>query len=136
MKRYFFTIEGRPKPKQSTRLSSRFGVKRFHSDKKVKSYESSAQMIIKTKFREAMIKEPVKLEVKAYFGIPKNTKKSEKISLINAPYPKKPDGDNLLKMICDILKGIVIEDDNLITSKSIDKLYGETSRTEIYLSRI
>ena len=129
-KSYSFTIEGRPKAKQSTRFTK---SGKCYTDYSVANYQSLGKWKIKEKFRDNIITKPAKLEVKAYFSIPKSTKKHLKQKLLNSPYPHKPDGDNLLKMVCDILKDITIKDDNLITSKSIDKLYGERARTEIYL---
>tara|TARA_Y100000310_G_scaffold75263_1_gene71539 strand:+ start:8107 stop:8499 length:393 start_codon:yes stop_codon:yes gene_type:complete len=126
---YHFTFYGRPKPKNNTRYTK--GA--VYTEPKVKKYQSEGRWIIRSHFRDEIINKPVSLIVKAFFPIPKSTPKYKVGELLNRPYPHKPDGDNLLKMICDILKGIVITDDCLITSKSIEKLYGDKARTEIYL---
>jgi Holliday junction resolvase RusA-like endonuclease len=69
---------------------------------------------------------PVVIEVQAFFKKPKLTKKQSALNLLRDKFPvKKPDGDNILKAICDSLTstGVVWTDDSYVVSMNIDKFY-------------
>ena len=46
---------------------------------------------------------------------------------------KKPDLDNLVKMVCDYLIQVAYEDDNLVAEISAKKIYDKNPRTEIFI---
>ena len=87
--------------------------------------------LIKLSFQQAEDKEtffdgePVAVHIKAYYKIPKSTPKKNielmKMGLI--PPTKKPDADNIAKVICDALNGVAWHDDSQVVSLSVDKLY-------------
>jgi Holliday junction resolvase RusA-like endonuclease len=68
--------------------------------------------------------------------IPKSSSKSSKESMASGliPHVKKPDVSNLIKFAEDILKEIVIIDDNIVTKIVASKLYSDDPRTEITVS--
>lgn len=45
-------------------------------------------------------------------------------SFTGKPYPKKPDADNILKLVCDGLNGIAYDDDRQIVEMHCTKQYG------------
>ena len=49
---------------------------------------------------------------------------------------KKPDGDNILKVVCDALNGLAYRDDIQLAEKHIYKEYAEKARLEIVLMKI
>ena len=65
----------------------------------------------------------IDLQIIAYFKLPASTKKSEYTQLLNTPCLKTPDADNILKQI-DALNGIAFEDDRLVYSANVTKLWG------------
>ena len=73
------------------------------------------------------------MKIIAYFGIPKNTRKKDKENMLNnAISPtKKPDIDNITKIILDALNAIAFKDDNQITKLEIEKQYSEEERVYI-----
>ena len=85
-----------------------------------------------------LITGPIKLEVIAYMPIPKSRSKKEKtlLKLETTPHTNKPDGDNILKAVCDGLNGIAYPDDKYLYSVSITKLYSESPRLEIRLLQV
>lgn len=69
--------------------------------------------------------EPLQMHIKAFFEIPKSTSKrnKEKMLLRQILPTKKPDADNIAKVICDALNGIAYRDDTQIVSLVVTKVY-------------
>lgn len=68
---------------------------------------------------------PLRVEITAFFSIPKSKSKREKEQMREGELLpiKKPDADNITKIICDALNGVAYADDKQITSLTIDKVY-------------
>lgn len=71
--------------------------------------------------------EPVSIFVEAHFVPPKSIKKArrEEMMLCRLPVTKKPDGDNILKLVCDAMNGITFTDDRLIWMGVVRKTYAD-----------
>lgn len=78
----------------------------------------------------------LKMEIDAYFEIPKSTSKKKKdLMLKNILRPtKKPDMDNIIKIIADALNKIAYYDDKQIIECSIRKYYSDKPRVKIDIS--
>ena len=81
---------------------------------------------------------PVFMEVYAYFPIPKSATKRERklIEEMDYLYPRKPDGDNVLKAVKDALNRVAYQDDAQVVYESIIRKYakpGEDARLEVVL---
>jgi Holliday junction resolvase RusA-like endonuclease len=83
-----------------------------------------------------LTEEPVSMEIKAYYQIPKSaTKKLKALMAENKLLPcKKPDIDNVIKIIADSLNGIAYKDDTQIVKLTAHKLYSDNPRVEIKLN--
>lgn len=68
---------------------------------------------------------PIELNIDFFFSIPKSYSKKKKEQLINGPHIIKPDCDNLAKLVCDALNGVLYQDDCLIYKLSSSKTYNE-----------
>lgn len=51
-------------------------------------------------------------------------------------HTKRPDLDNLIKLVCDALNGVAFVDDNEVSCIQAFKMYSAEPRTEIYLEYI
>ena len=71
----------------------------------------------------------------AYFSIPKTTKKSEIEQMLdNKISPtKKPDIDNIIKIILDAMNKFAFKDDIQITKLEIEKKYGLEEKMQIII---
>ena len=69
----------------------------------------------------------VSIQIFAYFSIPKSAKKT----LPGSPCCKKPDADNILKIICDALNGVAYHDDSQIVHAEVSKFWSDVSRVEV-----
>ena len=70
----------------------------------------------------------VSVEIVANFEVPKSTKKQDKILMLeNKINPiKKPDIDNIVKIILDAMNEIAFKDDTQFTKLNVEKKYSET----------
>lgn len=80
---------------------------------------------------------PLKISMSAVFEIPASTSKKAKEKMLTFQiYPtKKPDGDNLLKLL-DGLNGVAWHDDAQIVESTITKIYGPMPYTSITVEEI
>ncbi len=76
---------------------------------------------------------PVRVKITAYFGIPKSASKKRRAMMIAGDIAptKKPDFDNIQKIICDALNGVAYHDDSQIVKADIEKVYSTTPRVEV-----
>lgn len=75
-------------------------------------------------------KEPLYMEILAIFSIPKSTSKKRcKLMEAGEELPcKKPDADNIAKVICDALNKVAYGDDTQICKLNISKRYAYSDK--------
>ncbi len=73
--------------------------------------------------------EPVQVEMKAVFPIPKSWSEAKRMdAILGRIRPTcSPDIDNIFKSVADGLNGIAYRDDSLIVSVTASKVYGQSS---------
>jgi Holliday junction resolvase RusA-like endonuclease len=76
---------------------------------------------------------PVCVEIEFYIAIPmSDSKRVRERKLSGQELPaKKPDIDNLAKLVLDALNGVYWQDDNQIVQLSLSKQYSEEPRTVV-----
>lgn len=72
-------------------------------------------------------KEPLAMKIVALFEIPKSFTKKQRADIKNGLlFPtKKPDADNIAKVVCDALNGVAYTDDTQIIDLHILKFYAK-----------
>lgn len=137
-----FCVPGEPQGKarpKVTRLKN--GQSHTYTPQNTADYEQ----MVKKCYRESVGKfrfeagKPLWMRVVAIFGIPKSKpKKTKAAMLLNRIRPtKKPDFDNIFKIICDALNGIAYADDAQIVEATISKIFTDSApRIEVELSEI
>lgn len=80
----------------------------------------------------------IKLQIIAHFAVPKSAKKAEKIAMLNDEImpTKKPDADNILKIVADALNGVAYSDDKQIVEMRVEKRYDDRGHINIRLSDV
>lgn len=70
----------------------------------------------------------INVELVFTMPIPKTTSKKRKKEMIDntIKHTKRPDCDNLAKLVLDAMNGVVYTDDSLIVKLTVSKFYGET----------
>jgi Holliday junction resolvase RusA-like endonuclease len=78
----------------------------------------------------------IKAHIQAFFFIPKSTsnKKREKMLSGEIRPTKKPDTDNLAKIILDSLNKMAYDDDSQIVTLTVQKFYSDEPRVEVELA--
>lgn len=118
-------VVGRPRGKGRPRFSRMGGFVRTYTPKETEDYEKNIRKLYKAKYgNEVMFAEkPIKVKIDAYFKIPVNTSKKKTKELEGTPYDKKPDVDNIGKIVLDALNEVAFPDDNQVTTIEINKWY-------------
>ena len=93
-----------------------------------KSYEDCVRAAYLEKAKGVTFdKEPVAIEIRCYFIIPKSmTKLRRQMAIDKAVFPtKKPDLDNVMKIVCDALNKIAYYDDSQVVFSTVGKVYSD-----------
>lgn len=75
------------------------------------------------------------VDITAYYKIPKSASKKKSLDMVMGFLKplKKPDLDNIAKIICDSLNGIAYVDDSQVTKLIVRKLYDNSPRVEVQI---
>lgn len=123
---YEFSVPGKIIGKGRPRLNTYTGS--VYTPTRTKDYEELVQQYFLLKYpKYKPFEGRVKVQIGAYFGVPKTTKKTEKeLMLQNKINPtKKPDIDNIVKIVLDAMNGVAFKDDIQITKLDVEKVYSE-----------
>lgn len=134
-----FKVLGEPKGKQRPRLCKIRGRSIIYTPKQTKEYEQKIRASYKRLISEKFPKRtPLGIEITALFSIPKKFNKEQKQRAINCEiFPmKKPDSDNIIKIILDALNDTAYFDDYEICSINFVKKYGEIPQIIIEIKEL
>jgi Holliday junction resolvase RusA-like endonuclease len=128
-----FTIHGEATAKGRPKFSTRGGFARAYTPKKTQDAEYNFQAQAVQYKPSSPLTGPLVLTLKFYRakGIP-STKKGLESALRGDIRPiKKPDIDNLSKLVMDAMNGIFWKDDAQVVEKHSYKHYSENPRIEV-----
>lgn len=131
---YEFEVIGEIKGKARPRLNTYTG--NIYTDSNTKNYENLIKQYFKVKYpRYVPFENRVKVKIIIYLKIPQNTtKKNRKLIEEGLLSPtKKPDIDNVVKIVLDALNKMAFNDDNQITQLEVEKTYSEEEKLYIKL---
>lgn len=76
---------------------------------------------------------PLEVLIVAYNPVPKSATKSDRFQMLLGKIrpTKKPDWDNIGKIVCDALNGLAYKDDAQIVRGTVVKFYSEIPRVEV-----
>lgn len=133
-----FTIPGEPKGKQRPRVTMRGGYATTYTPKETVSYENFVKMCFIQQCGREMLEGAIEADITAYYSIPKSVSKTKHRQMCSGEIRnvKKPDCDNLAKIVLDSLNGIAYHDDSQICELSVSKLYGEEPGVVVFLQTI
>ena len=121
---YEFEVPGKIVGKGRPRLNTYTGI--VYTPTKTKDYETLVEQYFLLKYPKFKIIEGrLKVSIIAYFSIPKATKKSDINKMLdnNISPTKKPDIDNIVKVVLDSMNKFAFKDDNQITKLEVEKKY-------------
>ena len=121
-------IVGKARPRMNTRTG------KAYTPTNTKNYEYFLrQWFIREYPNFTTIETRVKVTIIAYFGIPKSTskrKEAEMLAGLISP-TKKPDADNIIKIVLDAMNKFAFKDDTQITKLEVEKIYGIEEKLQI-----
>lgn len=129
-----FTVPGAPKGKQRPRICRINGRNMAYTPRQTVEYEK----LIKARYNAVSDakfdkNEPLEINVIALFQIPKSASKKSKKMMINGQLlpAKKPDIDNIAKVVLEALNGICYHDDAQICQICCKKMYAENPEIQV-----
>lgn len=133
-----FTILGEPKGKGRPRFCRNTG--HAITPKDTVNYETLVRMEYGVAYSDFKFPDDAMLDmrIKAFYSIPKSASKKKRASMLaNEIRPtKKPDMDNVVKIIADSLNQVAYRDDTQIVDCQCRKFYSENPRVEVMIKEI
>lgn len=122
--------------KQRPRFNSK--TRSVHTPSKTVNYENWVKLCYKQQCKGEKLTGQIIANIMAYYPIPPSASKAKKDRMIsNLDRPtKKPDVDNIAKIILDSLNNIAYDDDKQVISCCISKWYSNVPRVEVELAGV
>lgn len=138
MNRRGFTVTGNPKGKDRPRFTTFRGIARTYSTKATTEYERDVKAAYLHSYsNKEMLQGAIQAEIDAFFIIPKSTPKKNIREMLLKGATKKPDCDNIAKIILDALNGIAYNDDKQVVSLIVRKHYTQfLPRVDVTLTEV
>lgn len=132
-----FEIEGRPQGKARPRVNT--FTKRAYTPQKTLDYEEQVKQAFIWRYGNIEPLEcPLQACIYAIFEVPKSYSKKKRAEILEKEfvYTKRPDGDNIAKIVLDSLNGLAFKDDAQVADLRVVKLYGEKPKVRVLLDVI
>ena len=140
MKQIKFTIPGPPKGKGRPRVVNRGGFSKAYTPKDTVAYENLVKMEYGYQVKGFRFPEDAQLDMRilAFYSIPKSVSKKKRGQMLTGMVrpTKKPDMDNVVKIIADSLNQIAYKDDTQIVDCQCRKFYSDDPRVEVRIIEI
>ena len=133
-----FVIEGKIKGKGRPRFAKFGGFVKAYTPEDTVSYENLIKLQFKVACGNWYSELPLRMNITAIHGVVKSvSKKSKALMLSGEIRPiKKPDTDNIVKVICDALNNIAYKDDTQIVELVVNKVYGEKEKVVVEIEEV
>lgn len=135
--KYQFEIKEKAIGKQRPRYSSK--THRMYTPTKTSTFEEKVRLAFKSKYnvKTELSTKPFKAKIIAVFEPSKSLSKKKKEELLyQVSYTKKPDVDNIAKIILDSLNGLAYKDDSQVSTLMVLKDYGTENKIIVELEEI
>ena len=126
-----FIVNGKPMGKQRPRFARTGKYVRTYTPSKTMTYENEVKLAYLSQVKDKDYKEylsNIKVSIWAFFRPPKSYSKKKFNELLETEYLKKPDADNIAKIVCDALNGTAWKDDSQIYNLEVHKYYDEEDK--------
>lgn len=125
-----FTVPGKPQGKARPRFT-RSG--HTYTPGSTAAYEERVKLAYK-QAGAGKLSGFVSADICAVFAVPKSYTKARRAAALNASFaPKKPDCDNIAKIILDALNGLAYDDDAQVVKLRVEKRYGIADHVTVTL---
>lgn len=130
-----FTVLGEPAGKGRPRFSRQGQFVRTYTPEKTVAYEDLVKLEYHRQCNGHRFDDgqPLDMRVTAYYSIPKSVSKKKRQAMLDHKVRpmKKPDNDNIVKMVQDALNQIAYRDDVQIVDCQLRKFFSDEPRVVI-----
>lgn len=135
MKQVIFTIKGEPKGKGRPRFTK---TGRIYTPAETARYESLVGLSYRNSARGYKFTSPVRVTVKAFHKPPKGKSKKVVGDMLDGRIlpTKKPDADNIAKIVLDGLNKVAWDDDTQVVEMMVVKRYSEEPLVAVIVEEI
>lgn len=141
-KLFAFTVPGKPQGKARARTFYNGRSKKMNSitPEKTVLYENLVKTCFQQKYGQERFSDDAYIvaRIAAFFEPPKSISKKKRAEMLEGKiWPaKKPDSDNIAKVVLDALNGIAYHDDTQIIKLVVTKAYSEEAYLGVILMRL
>lgn len=132
-----FEIPGEPKGKGRPRFTNMGKYVKAYTPKETASYENLVKLEYQAQCGNYKFGEDAQLDMRitAYYSIPKSVSKRKRSEMIEHKIrpTKKPDMDNVVKIVADSLNNIAYKDDTQVVDCMVRKFYGEDPKVVVII---
>lgn len=117
-------VVGAPVPKGRPKFSTRNGFITAYTPAKTRNAEKDIEDAFKAEFpNHKPLDGPIRVRLHFWMPIPSSLSQKKKQAIKGTFHSKKPDLDNLVKLVTDALNGVAWKDDNQIVKVEACKTY-------------
>ena len=135
-----FTVLGEPQGKGRPKFSRQGGFVKTYTPDKTVLYEN----LIRTEYlrqcsgQRFADKEPLAMKIWAYYSIPASASKKRQSAMEAGEIRpvKKPDADNIIKVVADSLNQVAYRDDADLVKVELEKFYSRQPRIEVEIKSL
>ena len=137
-------VDGEPVGKGRPKFTRQGNYVKTYTPEKTAEYENLIRTVYRLTAKNKQYQTvyfpagtPVSVHIRAYYGIPKSTGKAKSEEMLSGRIIplKKPDLDNVCKIVCDALNGVAYADDRQIAELSCCKFYSRKPRIEVTIKK-
>lgn len=136
--RFKFTVPGEPVGKGRPRVVRRGAFTQTYTPEKTASYENLVKLEFQRQGGRMLGDGPVSMRISAVYGIPKSASKRKREYMAGGIIrpTRKPDCDNVAKLIADALNGLAYRDDSQVVAMTVEKWFGEDPRVDVEIREV
>lgn len=131
-----FNVPGPPRGKQRPKFARRGKFTTTYTPKQTVEYEKNVRIAYNKENRGEFLIGPLSVNIQSVFPIPKSVSKKKRKEMIGQPHTKKPDCDNVGKIILDPLNKLAYHDDGQVARLFVDKIYGENPEVKVSITEM
>lgn len=135
-----FVIPGVPKGKGRPKFARRGNYVKTYTPEETVIYENLVTTEYERQCQRMRFPDnaPLDMRLFVYYPIPKSTSKKKRTAMLEHEIrpTKKPDADNILKIIADSLNEVAYQDDKQIVDTMVRKFYSDTPRVVVEIQTI
>lgn len=131
-----FIVPGKPRGKQRPKFARRGEFTTTYTPTPTREYEEKVRVEYNKAQRGSYFEGPLEIDIRGVFPIPKAVSKKKREQMIGTAHDKKPDADNMAKIILDPLNKLAYHDDGQVSKLNVEKVYGLDPRVEVSIKNV